>query len=145
MAAEFRLLGPVEAVFDGASVLLGGPKQRTLLAELLLHAREVVSRDHLIDALWEEQPPASAAGSLQVYVSGLRSALGRDRIETRGTGYRVLVEPEELDIEVFERLVRRGEAALAGGSPGEAEDTLMRALDLWRGEPLADLADSSVA
>jgi len=72
---QFRLLGPVEVVDEGRPLVLGSAKQRALLAILLLHANEVVSRDRLIDELWGEQPPASAPHSLEVYVSRLRKAL----------------------------------------------------------------------
>ena len=84
----FRVLGPVQAVSEGRLLPLGGPKQRALLAELLLHRGAVLPRDHLVDALWDE-PPSSARSSLQVYVHGLRRVLGNDRIETHGDGYRV--------------------------------------------------------
>jgi DNA-binding SARP family transcriptional activator len=108
---EFRLLGPVEAVVDGAAVVLGAPKQRALLAELLLHRAEVVGRSHLVDSLWGERAPDSALSSLQVYVHGLRRALGAERIETHGAGYRIAVRPDELDVDRFERLLDRGAAA----------------------------------
>jgi len=71
---EFRILGPLEVVEDDRPLVLGGPKQRALLAVLLLHRGEVVSTDRLIDQLWGERPPASAAKSVQVYVSNLRKA-----------------------------------------------------------------------
>jgi DNA-binding SARP family transcriptional activator len=93
----FSLLGPVEALVDGESVALGAPKQRALLAVLLLGRGAVVSRDRLIDALWGEDPPASAAKSLQVYVHGLRRVLGAERIERAGAGYRIRLEDGELD------------------------------------------------
>jgi predicted ATPase/DNA-binding SARP family transcriptional activator len=141
---EFRLLGPVEAVRDGESIPLGAPKQRALAAVLLLSANEVFARDRLIDQLWGAEPPRSAVQSLQVYVHGLRQALGGDRIETHGTGYRIRVEPGELDVEEFERLVDRGERELAEGRPADASDDLRSALDLWRGSPLADLGGELV-
>jgi DNA-binding SARP family transcriptional activator len=81
---EFRLLGPVEVVGEGGAVALGGPKQRALLAELLLRRGSAVPRERLVDALWGDRPPASAVSSLQVYVHGLRRAVGADRFETRG-------------------------------------------------------------
>ena len=102
---EFRLLGPVEVVGEGGAVALGGPKQRALLAELLLRRGSAVPRERLVDALWGDRPPASAISSLQVYVHGLRRAVGADRFETRGNAYRVCVEPEELDVVRFERLL----------------------------------------
>ena len=142
---DFRVLGPVQAFDDGRALPLGGPKQRALLAELLLHGGAVVSRDHLIEAVWGEGPPESAAGSLQVYVHGLRRALGAERIETHGTGYRVRLEAEELDADRFELLLERAARRLAEGRPEEAEADLARALDLWTGAPLADLVDQPVA
>jgi len=139
------VLGPVQAIVDGRSVGLGGPKQRALLAELLLHGGAVVTREHLVDALWGETPPGKATSSLQVYVHGLRRALGAERIETHGNGYRVQFEPDELDADRFERLVDGSARALAEGRPGEAEEDLARALALWGGTPLADVADQPVA
>jgi predicted ATPase/DNA-binding SARP family transcriptional activator len=142
---EFRLLGPVQAVADGAVLPLGGPKQRAVLTELLLHGGGVVPRDRLVDAVWGEEPPESAKTSLQVYVHGLRRAIGVDRIETHGDGYRLRLEPEELDLSRFERLVAAGEQALSGGRPAEAAEDLAAAVRLWQGPPLADLADQPVA
>jgi predicted ATPase/DNA-binding SARP family transcriptional activator len=144
-ATEFRVLGPVAALDGGQTLPLGGPKQRALLAELLLHRGGVVPRTHLVDAVWGERPPESAHGSLQVYVHGLRRVLGPHRIETNGAGYRLVAEPDEVDVDRFERLVDRGSSALAAGRAAEAEEELSRALDLWSGAPLADIADQPVA
>jgi DNA-binding SARP family transcriptional activator len=105
---EFRVLGPIEALAGGGQVMLGAPKQRALLAVLLLNGNEVLARERLIDDLWGEEPPRSAVQSLQVYVHGLRQALGPDRIETHGSGYRLPLHRDELDLERFERLVERG-------------------------------------
>ena len=90
---EFRILGPLEVISDGQALDLGGAKQRALLAVLLLHPNQVVSRDRLIDALWEENPPDTAQKALQVHVSKLRKQLGRDRIVTKAPGYAIRVEP----------------------------------------------------
>lgn len=128
---EFRLLGPVEAFAGDRRIELGRPKQRALLAALLLRAGEAVPRDRLIDELWGDEPPGSAVTSLQVYVSGLRQALGAERIETRGQSYVLRVEPGELDVERFERLVASG--------------GIREALALWRGPALADLAGEPIA
>jgi DNA-binding SARP family transcriptional activator len=76
---EFRILGPLEVLEDGQQIDVGGAKQRALLAILLLHTNEVVSNDRLVDALWEDAPPETASKALQVYVSQLRKALGRER------------------------------------------------------------------
>jgi DNA-binding SARP family transcriptional activator/tetratricopeptide (TPR) repeat protein len=142
------VLGPLEAVADGEPVTLGPPQQRALLALLLLNANVVVSRDRIIDELWGEQPPATAAKLVQVYVSRLRKALEPDRprgdsariLVTRTPGYLIAVEAEQLDLGRFERL--RGEAreALAAGNPAGAAQKLREALALWRGPPLSDLA-----
>ncbi len=105
---EFRILGPLEVLENGRRLELGGAKQRALLAVLLLHANEVVSTDRLIDALWEEDAPETGRKALQVYVSQLRKALGKERIATRSPGYRLGVEPDELDLARFQAPPRRG-------------------------------------
>jgi DNA-binding SARP family transcriptional activator len=137
---EFRILGPLE-VRQGDRVLkLGGAKQRAVLALLLLHANEVVSRDRLIDELWGDSPPETAPTALQVHVSQLRKALGRDLIVTRPPGYLIPVGDGQLDLQRFERLV----ASARGEEPPEAARLLTEALALWRGLPLAEL-DLSLA
>ena len=126
------MLGPLEVVGeDGAPVPLGGPRPRALLARLLLSANEVVSGDRLIDAIWGDTPPASAANALQVHVHTLRGALGHDRILTRPPGYLLHVEPGELDSDRFQELLEQGEPHAA--------------LALWCGPALADLADQEFA
>jgi len=138
---EFRLLGPLEVVRDDGPLPLGGPKPRALLALLLLHANETLSRERLIDELWGEKPPATAAKALQVYVSQLRKLLEPEQpLETTPSGYRIRVDGPELDLRRFETLVSDGRAALAAGDPAEAASLLADALSLWRGRPLADLA-----
>jgi DNA-binding SARP family transcriptional activator len=135
---EFRILGALEVVEDGRALDVGGPRQRAVLAILALHANQVVSRDRLIDELWRESPPATAQTALQVHVSQLRKALGADRIETRTPGYRLRIEPDELDVVRFEQLVTKARRAPAA----DAGDQLRQALDIWRGPPLADLDDA---
>ena len=115
---------------------LGGGKQRALLAVLLLHANEVVSTDRLLDDLWGSSPPATAAKSIQVYVSRLRKELGDGRLVTRPPGYVLRVDRPSSTSARFERLV--GEARVA--EPERAARKLREALALWRGPPLADLA-----
>jgi DNA-binding SARP family transcriptional activator len=132
---EFRILGPLE-VYDGERVLpLGGAKQRSLLAMLVLNANKVVPVERLLDALWGEQQPASGAKTLHVYISQLRKALA-DRLVTQQPGYLLRVDPGELDETRFR--VLREQAASA--DPGAAARLLREALSLWRGAPLADLA-----
>ena len=136
---EFGLLGPLEARINGTALGLGGPKQRAVLALLLLHANEVVSRDRLIDGLWGEEAPATAGRSLDSYVSRLRRVLGAERIERRPPGYVIHVQPDELDVQRFEALLEQGRAMLAAGDAAPAGDLLREALALWRGPALADL------
>ena len=140
---QFRILGPIEAVLDSGPAALGAPKQRGLLALLLVNRRRVVTAEQLIDGLWGEDPPASALQSLQVYVHGLRRALGAERIETAGRGYRVVVEEDELDLDRFERTLERGRAALEAGRADDALDDLREALAVWRGSALADLPEET--
>jgi predicted ATPase/DNA-binding SARP family transcriptional activator len=142
---EFRILGPVEARSDSGPIELGRPKQRALLAALLLRAGAAIPRDALVDDLWGEAPPASAVQSLQVYVHGLRKALGADRIETRGTSYRVVLEPGELDLERFATFVARAGRDLDADRPDAAAESLRKALALWQGPALADLAAEPLA
>ena len=135
---EYRILGPLELVDDGRPVVLSARKQRVLLVCLLLHSNEVVSADALIDAVWGEQPPSSAAKLVQVYVSQLRRALGDAAIETRPPGYVMRVEPEHLDAARFERLLAGGREAMAAANPALAAALFRRGLGLWRGRPLED-------
>ena len=95
---------------------LGGPKQRATLALLLCQPSAVVPASRLVDELWGDDPPASAANLVQGYVSQLRKALGRDAIETRGGGYVIHVARDTLDLQRFELLAHGGSLALAGGT-----------------------------
>jgi DNA-binding SARP family transcriptional activator len=142
---EFRILGPLEVWDEGREVSLGGPKPRALLAGLLLHPNEVVPADRLIDELWGEDFPEDAAAALRVNVSRLRKALAQDVLTTRSPGYVIRVEPDELDLHRFERLVDEGRSLLARGLAGDASQRLRDALSLWRGQPLADFAYESFA
>ena len=141
---EFSLLGPLELREDGRVIPLGGVKQRALLAVLLLHANEVVSRDYLIDSLWGEEPPVTAVHTVETYVSRLRRILhdvgSRRTLITRPPGYMVRVEPEALDINRFENLTREGRRTLAEGNPVAAAELFRQALVLFRGAPLDDVA-----
>jgi predicted ATPase/DNA-binding SARP family transcriptional activator len=139
MPTQFRILGPVEALVDDQAVPLGAPKQRALLALLLVNRGRVVTAEQIIDGIWGDAPPASAAQSLQVYVHGLRRALGAHRIETAGRGYRAVVSEDELDVARFERALERGRAALEANRPDDAADELQQALAAWRGQAFADL------
>ncbi len=135
---EFRLLGPLEARLDDRPLPLGGVRQRALLALLLLRSNEVVSRDRLIDELWRDHAPESAANALAALVARLRRVLPPDVLVTRSGGYEARIEPNALDILRFERLAEQGSRALAAGDAARAAEQLHAALSLWRGPPLAD-------
>jgi DNA-binding SARP family transcriptional activator len=143
---EFRVLGPLEVLDDSGGVVpLGAAKERALLLILLLRANEVVSSERLIEELWGETAPPTAASALRVHVAQLRQALGSvmptDRLlVTRAPGYALMVGPDQLDLHRFERLVQEGDRALADGRRLEAAQALRDALALWRGPALADLA-----
>jgi WD40 repeat protein/DNA-binding SARP family transcriptional activator len=141
---EFRILGPLAVRVDGALVPAGGPKQRALLALLLLDANRVVSRDRLVGELFPEQSVNSADHALRNHVSRLRKVLGTSvgdepRLVARPPGYLLRVEPGELDLETFEQLVVDGHEALGTGDFGSAAAAFRSAESLWHGRPLADL------
>jgi DNA-binding SARP family transcriptional activator len=139
VTVEFGILGPLEARRDGRPLDLGGARQRSVLAVLLLNAGATVPASVLIDEVWGEEPPATAANLLQGYVSALRKELGHDTIATRGRGY--AVEAAELDLRRFERLADDAD----GLPPAVAAERLGDALALWRGPAFADLLDEPFA
>jgi peptide/nickel transport system substrate-binding protein len=142
---RFAVLGPLEVSLDRGRLSLGGRKQRTLLAVLLLHANEVVSRDQLIDALWGERLPPSVAESLDAYIYRLRKLLGHDRLLRERGGYLLRVGPDELDVDEFERLVASAGRSAEAGDHGAAIGPLTEALALWRGPAWADMLEVPLA
>jgi DNA-binding SARP family transcriptional activator len=138
---EFSILGPLEAVDDGGRVDLAAGKQKALLAFLLLQAGRVVPVDRLVDGLWGEEVPESAPKMVQIFVSQLRKRLPRGLILTRSPGYSLELDGHTLDLHEFEALHARGREALADGRAEEAAGALRRALDLWRGMPLAEFPE----
>ena len=137
---EFRIFDRLEVIERGAELPLGGSRQRVLLAVLLVHRRERVSTDQLIDALWGDSPPPTANKTIQVYVSRLRKALGDGVLETRDHGYRLAADALDVDADRFETLAREGRAALDTGDARRAATRLTEALALWRGPPLGEFA-----
>jgi len=142
---QYRVLGSLEVRDGEEPVAFGSAKQRALLALLLLNANRVVSRDRLIDELWGGLPPETAVQSLQVYVSRLRKLLPPGTLLTRPPGYVFEVEPEDVDVQRFERLLTAGREALAAGDAERASHALRDALELWRGPALAEFAFESFA
>ena len=139
---EFRILGPLEAFKDGRPLELGGQKQRALLALLLLEEGRVVATDRLIDSLWGEHPPRTAATSLQNFVSQLRKLLGSQTIQTKPPGYVLRLEPGRLDLHRFTTLV---EQAREAPDPASRAAMLREALAIWRDAPLADFVYEAFA
>lgn len=143
VSVEFRILGPLQALVDGAPVSLGGRQQRAVLAILLAQANQTVPVDRLIDDVWDDSPPETAANLIQGYVSQLRRALGKEVIATQGRGYAAVVPSGALDLQRFEQLAEAGMAERARGSSAKSSSELAAALALWRGPALSDLADLS--
>ena len=144
---KFCVLGPIEAYADGRKVAVGGGRQRALLALLLIHAGEVVSRDRLIDELWAGHPPPGGSQSLDAYLSRLRRAfreVGADGVlATRAPGY--VLRAEDTDAGRFEAMAAEGRETLAAGRAEQAARVLAAALALWRGTAYAEVADESWA
>src|SRR5579859_7875431 len=144
---EFRVLGPVEVVDGRRAVDLGGLRERTLLACLVLSANRTVSADRLAEDLWSGRPPPHSGATLRVYIARLRRALGSaaSALVTQSPGYRLDIASSDIDAERFLILAERGRAELAAGWAEEAAATLRSALSLWRGPPLSDVADMAFA
>jgi DNA-binding SARP family transcriptional activator len=139
---EFRLLGPLEVRHAGETVALGGQRQRSVLAALLLHANSLAGVGYLAQAVWEK-PPVAPESNLRTYVVGLRrvfTAMGENRLATRPGGYLLTVQPGELDLEAFRELAGHGDQAWHHRDFATAADHFERALSLWRGQPLAGLS-----
>ncbi len=146
MDVQFRILGPLEVVVDGAAVALGGARQRAVLGVLLLEPGRVVPADRIIDVIWGEDQGPKTAGTLQVYVSNLRRLLepvsidrGRPVIVTRRPGYLVDLEPDELDLSRLRARLDTADSATADGDTAAAAAALRDAASLFRGSTLADL------
>jgi basic membrane lipoprotein Med (substrate-binding protein (PBP1-ABC) superfamily)/DNA-binding SARP family transcriptional activator len=139
---RFRVFGPLGVDSEDGPVDLGPPKQRAVLAILLLHADEIVPTDRIIDLVWGESPPRTAEHSVQIYISDLRKALSggsrADVIATRPPGYVLHAPPDSVDILWFQGLVRDGLAALRAGDVVEGKSKLEHALETWTDAPLAE-------
>ncbi|MFJ8915709.1 BTAD domain-containing putative transcriptional regulator [Amycolatopsis sp. NPDC102389] len=141
---RFGVLGATEVRReDGTAVPIGGPRVRTLFALLALEAGRVVPAERLIDGLYGEQPPEGVANALQSQVSRLRGALKElAPVEFSPAGYRLVVDPDDVDVHRFERLAAEGRRTLAAGDAAKAAELLRDALGLWRGPAFADITDA---
>jgi len=138
---RYQILGPVELFTDGTSVRLGGPKQRAVLALLLLNANRMVAEQRFLTMVWGDDPPLSVRGQLQMYVSQLRKLIGGPVIVRRPPGYVMRVEPGELDLHVFDEKAGQARAALAAGRHEDALAGFQAALALWRGPALGGVTE----
>jgi DNA-binding SARP family transcriptional activator len=141
---EFRLLGPLEVLAADRVIVLGSPRQRALLAILLIRRNEIAPLDAIAAALWPGEPPKTSAQIIRVYVSQLRKLLGDDRergvLVTHSNGYSLRTAPNEVDADRFELLCHEARDLLSAGDPESARTRLDEALLLWRGDPLPEFA-----
>jgi DNA-binding SARP family transcriptional activator len=142
---EFRILGPLEVRDGDREMVLRGGKQRALLALLLVNANRTLAIDRIVDELWGENVPESAQKMVQIYVSQLRKVLPPGTVHTRPPGYALVLAPDELDLDRFERLVAEARASLDAGRAEEASADFRAALELWRGPALAEFASEPFA
>src|SRR5215207_10878177 len=148
---EYRVLGPLTVVDQGREFVLGTTREGALLADLLVHANQMVPAGRLIVDLWPHAPPRRAAAAVQTYIKNLRRLLEPGRsagapaevLLSRRPGYLLRVEPGELDAGRFRQLVSEGQAASADGDPGLAAERLSSALALWRGRAFGELGDEA--
>lgn len=149
MRLRVALLGPLRVTMDDpastrpavAPTAVLGRRERAVLTLLALHRGSLVRIPRIVDDLWPEDPPPRATNTVQVYVSRIRRALGKEAVHGGPDGYALNLDPADLDVTVFEELARRGHHALAAGRYAEAADLLRRALGLWTGDPFPDGAD----
>ncbi len=141
----FAVLGTLEVqADDGRSINVAAPKRRALLTALLLKRGRPASIEQLTEALWGDMPPPTAHGSLHAHVARLRTEIGPDRIITVPAGYALPLDPGELDIDVFERRLAAGRAAIETRRWSEAAEALRSTLSLWRGAPFSDAGDGPI-
>src|SRR3954451_14649061 len=140
-AMDILMLGQLEAGDDGTPLDLGPPKQRALLARLVLGANRTVRLEQLLEDLWDEDLPRSAPKMVQIYVSQLRKVLPEGRLRTEGGGYRLRLGEGERAVDRVERLRATAREAMRRDEPASASASLAEALGLWRGPALGDLSE----
>ncbi|MEV8568313.1 BTAD domain-containing putative transcriptional regulator [Streptomyces sp. NPDC051322] len=135
----FSVLGPVRAWRDGEPLPPGSPQQRALLAALLMRDGRTATSGELIDAIWGEEPPSQALAALRTYASRLRKILDPGVLVSESGGYAIRVRAEAVDLNQAQQLAARAEKATAAGARTEARELIAEALELWDGEPLANV------
>lgn len=148
-STRFSILGPVQIRTPVTEITVAAPRERILLALLLLREGQLVPVQQVISALWDTNPPTTARAQVHSCVSRLRQLLRRvglpeELVITEPSGYRIKVSPDELDAVLFATRIERGRAAAADGELAAARDELRAALALWRGRPLADVDSDAV-
>jgi DNA-binding SARP family transcriptional activator len=135
------MLGPVTVEDDGVTVPIGRPRQRAVLAYLLLHRNTAVTTDRLVRALWDGDRPSTARSQVQTDLSILRRQIralaGTDPVTTTRSGYQITVGPDDLDLDRFTTLLREARAA---PDPATTAERLRRALTVWTGTPLSGIS-----
>jgi len=142
---RYVLLGPVAVTGPEGPRALAGPKQRSLLAALLLRANQVISDDQLCGLVWGTDMPGNARAQLQVYMSGLRKVVGRDTISRQPPGYRIHLHPGDLDLHAFTTALEQAGVDLGAGRAEQAARLLREALDLWQGPALGGAGEALIA
>jgi DNA-binding SARP family transcriptional activator len=142
---EYRVLGPLELGGRNGPIVLEGRRERAVLSALALGRGRVVSTERLLEIVWGDSPPRSAAKTVQNHVLRLRKSLGADAIETREPGYRLVVDTGDIDADRFEQLAASGRAHLAASEPEAAAEAFRSARSLWRGRPFPELEESAEA
>ncbi|MFL6123521.1 BTAD domain-containing putative transcriptional regulator [Actinophytocola sp.] len=145
---QFSVLGSTEVTAGGVQLELGGVKQRAILGYLVLHANKVVPTSHILQAMWEGNPPPTARKMVQNAVSAIRRMLANHAdapaLHTHAPGYQLRVDTNTVDLYRFRALVREGRTAITGGMPAHGVELLRDALSLWRGHALADLVETGI-
>ncbi len=149
---RYAILGGVEVTNGDRVFTPTAPKVRQVLALLLLRTNRLVQADAVIEELWGDSPPKSALITAQTYIYQLRKLIkqeglapeGSELLVSRPTGYRLQIEPQQLDVHIFEELLSLGRQLLAEGRPQAASQRLQEALDLWSGPPLANISHGSL-
>ncbi|MGW0653115.1 AfsR/SARP family transcriptional regulator [Streptomyces umbrinus] len=138
--AKFKVLGTLECWYEGTRVPLGGPLQQRMVVALLLETGRVLSTSRLVDAVWEDRPPATASHQIRKMAAHLRHRIpgGAELLQTESAGYRLVLATEQLDLSVFEVRLHRAQEAIAGGLHENAIQQLTAALDLWRGPSVVE-------